>query len=126
MNACHASRESASSPGPAGLLEDARRRVAGHVVVVARDLDLAAAPDVPAHRLHRLHLGVRPPDEPGLLRPEAPDVDVDVVVVGRVEEVGEHVGELVVQTRGGAPVEGEAAAQLARPAHRSTGRGAAR
>src|SRR5689334_21621759 len=68
------------------LLEYACGRVAGHVVEVAGGLDLGPSPDVAAHRLDRLHLGARAPDEAGPLGPEPADVDVDVGAVRRVEE----------------------------------------
>src|SRR6476661_6463715 len=96
----------------AGLFEDACCRVPGHVVEVAGDLDVGATPDVAAHRLHGLHLRVGAADEARLLGPEAPDVDVDVVAVRGIEEIGEHVRELVVQTGSGTPVEGEATPKL--------------
>ena len=112
MKACQASRLSPSSAGAAGLLEDAARRLPGHVVEVAGDLHVGATPDVPAHRLDGLHLGVGTADEARTLRSEPAEVDVDVVAVRRVEEVGQHVGELVVQPGGRAPVEGEATPQL--------------
>src|SRR3954452_5781906 len=98
--------------GTAGLLEDARGGGSRRVVEVAGDLHVGATPHVPAHRLHRLDLRVGPPDEPGPLGSEAAQVDVDVVVVRRVEEVGQHVGELMVQPSRGAPVEGQAPALL--------------
>src|SRR6478752_10043713 len=95
-----------------GLLEYAGRGVSGHVVVGAGDHHVGATPDMAAHGLDGLHLGMRPADETWLLRSEAAEVDVDVVGVRGVEEIGQHVGELMVQPRRGAPVEGQATAQL--------------
>src|SRR6478735_3663462 len=100
--------------GAAGLLEYACGGVPGHRVEVAGDLHVGTTPDVAAHRLDGLHLGVGPTDEARPLGSEATQVDVDVVVVRGVEEVGQDVGELVVQAGGGSPVEREATAQLGR------------
>src|SRR6478609_11748031 len=97
---------------PTGLLEYACGGVSGHVVEVAADRHIGATPDVAAHGLDRLHMGVGSADEAWLLRPEPADVDVDVVAVRGVEEIGQHVGELMVQPCRGAPVEGQATAQL--------------
>src|SRR6476469_1017913 len=96
---------------PTGLLEYACGGVSGHVVEVAADRDIGATPDMAAHGLDRLHLGVGSADEAWLLRPEPADVAGDVVAVRGVEEIGQHVGELMGHPCRGAPVEGQATAQ---------------
>ena len=114
---------------PARLGADAARRHAGgaqHARRVARGLrppDAVdrgrQAPDVAAGRLDVQHLRARRGVEAAVARPRHQVVDVDVVVVVGVVEVGQHVAEVVVRRgRGGpvvAPCRGEVAARPVPP-----------
>ena len=95
--------------------------IAGRAVPRAGDLH-RSVPQVAADPLHRLDLSRRPAAERRQLRAGAAVVDVDVVVVLGVVEIGQHVREVLVRRGRDRPVRPAGGPSAQRRTSRATGR----